>query len=232
VIAISALVTAYNCAPYLGEALASVLAQTYPVAEVIVLDDGSSDAGATARAAQSFGERVRYLHQPHQGIGACRNAAAAAAQGDWLAYLDGDDLWEPGKLERQAAALAADPALEAVFTHIRQFVSPDIVGTPAGARLVAPANPMPGRHASCLLVARAALERLGGFATHLDIGEFIDWYARAEEAGLRMTMLPEVLAARRIHATNNSLRQTRQEYAQVLKTMLDRRRAGQKAHEA
>ncbi len=227
---ISVIVTAYNCAVYLGEALASVLAQTRPAAEVIVLDDGSTDDGATTRVAQSFGERVRYVHQANGGIGAARNAGAAVAGGTHLAWLDGDDYWMADKLEQQAAALEADPALEAVFTHLRQFISPDIVGTTAAAQLEAPTEVLPGRTAGTLLIARAAFERLGGFATDMAVSEFLDWYARATEDGLRMAMLPDVLAWRRLHAGNNSRRrrQARPEYARVLKAALDRRRAAAK----
>ncbi|MCC7361702.1 MAG: glycosyltransferase family 2 protein [Anaerolineales bacterium] len=228
---ISVIVTAYNIAAYLGEALASVLAQTYPAAEVIVLDDGSTDEGATARVAQGFGARVRYVYQPNAGIGAARNAGAAAARGSHLAWLDGDDYWEPEKLATQVAALKADPTLEAAFCYIRQFISPDIAGTPAAAGLQAPLEAMPGRCASTLLLTRPAWERTGLFATGVAVSEFLDWYARAGEAGVRMVMTPEALAWRRIHAGNNSRRRSQEirEYAQILKAALDRRRAAGKA---
>jgi len=226
-LAISTVVTTYNCAAYLGEALASVLAQTHAAAEVIVIDDGSTDDGATARVAQGYGERVRYFYQANGGIGAARNAGAAAAQGTHLAWLDADDYWTADKLERQVAALAADPALEAVFAYMQQFISPDVAGTAAVAGLEAPAEAMPGRCASSLLLTRAAFERVGAFATDMAVSEFLDWYARATEIGLRAVMLPEVLTGRRIHASNNGRRRQleRAEYARVLKASLDRRRA-------
>ena len=228
---ISVIVTAYNCAAYLGEALDSVLAQTRPAAEVIVLDDGSTDDGATAGVAHRYGERVRYIYQPNSGIGAARNTGAAAAQGSHLAWLDGDDYWEPDKLARQAAALTADPTLAAAFCHARQFISPDVLGTPAAAGLTVSPEPMAGRYASALLLARSAWERVGPFATSLAVSEFLDWYARATEAGVGMVMLPEALVWRRVHAANNSRRhrQDRHEYARVLKAALDRRRAAGKA---
>lgn len=224
---ISAIITAYNCSAYLGEALDSALAQTRLPAEVILLDDGSTDDGATARLAAGYGERVRYVYQPNAGIGAARNAGAAAARGTHLAWLDGDDYWTSDKLAVQAAALAADPALEAVFGHVRQFISPEVAGTPAAAGLEVPTEPMPGRYASTLLITRAAFARVGGFATDMAVSEFIDWYARATESGLRMAMPPEVVVWRRVHASNNSRRQrlATPEYARVLKAALDRRRA-------
>jgi len=224
---ISVIITVYNCAAYLGEALDSVLGQTLPPGEVIVLDDGSTDDGASARLAASYGARVCYIYQPNAGIGAARNAGAAAATGTHLAWLDGDDYWTPDKLAVQAAALAADPALEAVFGHVRQFISPDVVGTPAADGLEVPAAPMPGRYASTMLITRAAFARVGNFATDMAVSEFIDWYARATDSGLRMAMPPEVVVWRRVHANNNSRRhrQDKLEYARVLKAALDRRRA-------
>ncbi len=225
-LSISAVVTTYNSAAYLGQALDSVFAQTYPVAEVIVLDDGSADDGATARVAQGYGARVRYIYQANGGCGAARNAGAAAASGTHLAWLDGDDYWAADKLERQVAVLTADPTVKAVFAHAHQFISPELAGAEA-ARLDVPEAAMPGRYASTLLLARAAFERVGPFATDMAVSEFIDWYARAVEHGLRIVMLPEALVWRRVHGNNNSRRraQERSEYARVLKAALDRRRA-------
>ena len=224
---ISAIVTAYNCAPYLGQALDLVLAQTLPPAEVIVIHDGSTDDGATARLAQRYGANVRYLHQANGGPGPARNAGAAAARGTHLAWLDGDDYWAADKLERQAAVIIADPGVEAVFGYVQQFISPDVAGTPAAAGLVVPAEPMPGA-----LPQRAA----GGVGGLRARGRVCRRHGRANSLtgtpappspGVRMVMLREVLTWRRVHAGNNSRRRAmeRSEYARVLKAALDRRRA-------
>jgi glycosyltransferase involved in cell wall biosynthesis len=81
------------------EAIESVLAQRAAAAEVIVVDDGSSDA--TAAALKRFGSRIRAVHQPHRGVSAARNAGAGLASGRWLAFLDSDDVWHPDKLALQ-----------------------------------------------------------------------------------------------------------------------------------
>ncbi len=105
---VSVVVTAYNAAAYLGAAIESVLAQSRPADEIVVIDDGSTDATAeVARRYESHG--VRLIQQPNQGAGAARNRGIRETSGDLVAFLDGDDLWLPHKIERQTAYLAAHP---------------------------------------------------------------------------------------------------------------------------
>lgn len=225
--AISVVVPCYNCARYLGEALASAVNQTLPPTEIIVVDDGSTDE--SAQVAQAMSPRVKYVYQANQGIGPARNTGVAQSRGELLAFLDADDRWEPAKLERQWAALQADPTLDAVFAHAQHFISPDVADDPDAQRLLAPEGAMAAYYASSLLIRRPAFDGVGAFAADLSVGEFIDWYARAMEAGLSMQMLPDVLVWRRIHGANSTLRhrQQRHQYARILKASLDRRRAAQ-----
>src|SRR5688572_20501170 len=93
---ISCIVPVYNGERYIREALDSILGQTYPNLEVVVVDDGSTDA--TAAAVASYGNRVSYLWQPNAGPVAARNLGLGAATGDYVAFLDADDLWHLEKL--------------------------------------------------------------------------------------------------------------------------------------
>jgi glycosyltransferase involved in cell wall biosynthesis len=111
---VSVLVTAYRRPAFLAEAIESVLAQTFTDFEVIVLEDGSHDGEAIAR---SYGDRVRYVWQPNQGLAAARNAAAAMADGEWLAFLDDDDRWLPEKLAQQMALSRHVPGLDVIHTN-------------------------------------------------------------------------------------------------------------------
>ncbi|HEX9000298.1 MAG TPA: glycosyltransferase family 2 protein, partial [Blastocatellia bacterium] len=88
-------------------------------------------------------------------------------------------------------------------------------------------RPMPGAIPSAIAIRRQALARVGEFATQWKVGEFADWYARAVEAGLRLMMLPAIVARRRLHLDNQGVRHQREvsAYAQILKQSLDRRRA-------
>ena len=105
---VSVLIGAYNAAPWLGEAVGSALDQTHPNVEVVVVDDGSTDE--TLALARSFeGRRVRVVAQENRGACAARNRALAEARGDYLQFLDADDVLHPEKLERQLRRLAEEP---------------------------------------------------------------------------------------------------------------------------
>lgn len=106
---ISAIVPAYNSGRYLSAAIDSALAQTYPILELVVVDDGSTDETADVLAA--YRERVHVLRQNNRGPAAARNSGIAAARGELLAFLDADDAWHPRKVELQVERLAAEPAV-------------------------------------------------------------------------------------------------------------------------
>lgn len=208
---------------YLAEAIESVLSQGRPCDQVIVVDNGSSDR--SAEIAAGFGAAVEVLHEPCPGIGAARNAALRAARGDYLAFLDADDLWEPGKTAIQLAAFEAEPRLQLVFAHVRQFVSPDLPAAEA-ARLRAPADPQPGQYIGAMLARREAIEAIGPWPEDVRVSDGLAFLLRARELGLEQVMLAETVTLRRVHGGNHSLhnRDQRVEFARHLKRSLDRRR--------
>jgi glycosyltransferase involved in cell wall biosynthesis len=220
---ITVIIPAYNRENYLGAAIESVLAQTRPPDEIIVVDDGSTDR--TAEIAGSFAQ-VRCLSQTNQGLSATRNAGIRAAQGELLAFLDSDDLWLPRKLEFQWEVLQAQPSVSLVFCHVQCFRSPELSenAIPRFDNEV-----RPGLSPSCLIARCEAFDRVGLFDTSLKGGEFIEWFGRAEEAGLRSHVLPELLTHRRVHLSNmvRDRGLMNHDYLQVLKKQLDRRRAAQ-----
>src|SRR5512141_2349358 len=97
----SVIIPAFNAATTLARAIDSVCAQSWPVHEIIVVDDGSTDD--TADVARRFGDAVRLIRQRNSGVSVARNAGAAAATGDWLAFLDADDWYSPGRSKLHAA---------------------------------------------------------------------------------------------------------------------------------
>ncbi|MET0151767.1 MAG: glycosyltransferase family A protein [Candidatus Binatia bacterium] len=102
---VSVIIPAYNVAPYIAEALASVFAQRFPAHEVVLVNDGSSDGEALEREIAPFRDRLVYIKQANKGAAAARNTAIRAASGEWVAFLDGDDAWMPDFLESQVAFL-------------------------------------------------------------------------------------------------------------------------------
>ena len=108
-ICISAVIPAYNVEKYIARAIDSVLAQTCPVYEIVVVDDGSTDK--TADVIRSFGDRVILIQQKNAGVSAARNAGIEAASGDWIAFLDADDEWLPERIQWQLELFAKNPEL-------------------------------------------------------------------------------------------------------------------------
>jgi glycosyltransferase involved in cell wall biosynthesis len=227
---VSAMIGAYNAEPYLGEAIESVLAQDYEPIELIVVDDGSTDG--TADVARSFAE-VRVISQENGGNGAARNRAVQEASGDLYAFLDADDRFTPGKLTLQKGVLDADPGLDMVFGHVREFFSPEL-DEQTRARLRPPAaKPMPWTAPNLMLIRRQSFERVGLFTTSVRVGVTVDWFARAKEAGLRYSIVSEVVLERRLHTQNNGLRESasRSDYLQVIRQAMKRRQAAAEARQ-
>jgi glycosyltransferase involved in cell wall biosynthesis len=114
--AVSVVIPLYQTERYIHETLASVLAQTFTDFEVVVLDDGSKDRGPDI--ARAFGDpRVRVITQENRGLAGARNSGIRHAKADLIALLDADDLWEPTKLERHVAHLAANPDVGVSFSN-------------------------------------------------------------------------------------------------------------------
>jgi glycosyltransferase involved in cell wall biosynthesis len=220
---VTVMIGAYNAGRYLAEAIDSVLAQTHPVAQLVVVDDGSTDD--TGAVAESYGPPVLAIRQENGGMAASRNRAIQEATGDFFAFLDADDRFRPDKLERQLAVFRDDPQLDVVYGHVTEFVSPELDA--ASLELLRPPqNDAPWPTPNLMLVRRESFFRVGVFSTELKVGIGVDWHARSIEAGLRSVVPPVVVLERRLHAENNGIRQRqlKPQYLHVLKASLDRRR--------
>jgi glycosyltransferase involved in cell wall biosynthesis len=116
----SVIVTSYNYRPYLGQAVDSAAAQRLAPREILIVDDGSSDGSAAwAREHYAADSRIRVIEQSNTGqLGAFARGVAEAA-GDWVAFLDADDRWDPGYLEQVVAVLAGRPSVDFVYTNLR-----------------------------------------------------------------------------------------------------------------
>jgi glycosyltransferase involved in cell wall biosynthesis len=222
---VSVMIGVYNGAPYLAEAIDSVLAQTYEPLELIVVDDGSDDG--SAEVARGYGDALRYAYQENAGNGSARNHATRLARGDVFAFMDADDRSSADRLALQWAAFESDPELDVVYGHVREFVSPEL--TPEQQATVRPPNPdaAPWVSVNLMMIKRESFERVGPFSETLRVGVTVDWCARAGDAGLKSATLPQVLLERRLHLTNNGIRErdAKSHYARVMKAALDRRRA-------
>lgn len=219
---VSVIVPVWNGERHFAATLDSVLGQTYPNLEVIVVDDGSTD-GSAAMAAKHPG--IHVIRQPNRGTGAARNAGLAAASGTLIAHMDADDLWVPEKVALQVTALEAAPEAHAVCGHVTEFVSEDLPEE-ARRRMRPPRENLPGHVLQAMLI-RADFHRVvGRFEEEWKVAQDMAWYLRAVEAGLRLEVIPEVVTLRRLHATNKGIteRSHARQRLEILKAALDRRR--------
>lgn len=222
---VSCVIPVYNGAPFLAESIQSVLSQTLPPLEVIVVDDGSTDA--TPAVAQAFGSQVRYLRQDNAGPAAARNRGVEVSEGDLIAFQDADDLWHPEKLDRQVARFVARPELDLSIVHIRNFWEDDLsqeAGELADQEL---GRARPGYTTQAMMARRSLFDRIGlldATAAHKDAAI---WLIKAIQAGAVVETLPDVLVQRRIHRTNRSRARQGQDGEELLaiaKAMIDQRR--------
>jgi len=229
---ITCIVPTHNGGRYVHEAIDSILAQTHRPIEIVVIDDGSTDD--TAEVVARYGDQVTYHWEADVGPPAARNAGLRRAHGELVAFLDGDDLWHPEKLERQMARLAARPELDYCLSHVRLFWMPELEAEAEKYRDSERVQP-PGYATTTLLARRAVFDRVGAFNPELWYADAGDWFTRASGLGAVSEVLPDVLTFRRMHQTNLTRRKTaqsREEWVDFLKSSLDRRRASSPAGQA
>jgi glycosyltransferase involved in cell wall biosynthesis len=223
---VSCVVPTFNAARYLPQALASILDQTHGELEVVVVDDGSEDD--TLAIAATAGSRVRVVQQTRLGPAATRNRGVQEARGAFLAFLDPDDLWQSDKLELQLRCFEADPALDLCVSHARLIWEPEAAEQAQRLQhLPRASEPVPGFATTTLLARRQVFETVGLFDPDLWFADAVDWFLRAEAAGLKRLLLPEALTLHRMHGRNLSQRReqdSRQEFLRIVKRWADRRR--------
>jgi glycosyltransferase involved in cell wall biosynthesis len=182
---------AYNAEPFLAEALDSVFAQNYEPVEVLVVNDGSSDR--TGEIARSF-PALRYFEQENRGAGAARNLAIAQARGEYVAFVDADDLVPASKLSVQVGFLEENPAAAGVLG--RQVWMEE----PPGAARDQVYGELDGIPLVSLVIRRSLLREMGEYCDppHEDM----DMMIRLRAAGHKVEVLPEIVLHRRYHGGN------------------------------
>jgi glycosyltransferase involved in cell wall biosynthesis len=204
---VGAIIPAHNAQAYLREAIESILEQSRPVLDCVVVDDGSTDG--TAALAEEYGPPVRVLRQENRGVAAARNRGAAEVEGALLAFLDADDRWKPDRLKLQLEALGRSAQAEAavcatcvVDAHRSPlgFIHPDSDATVEDLLLC---RATVVSTSSNLLILRSAFEAVGGFDDRLSTSA--DWALtfRLLERG-RLIVLREPLVEYRRHGSNMS----------------------------
>jgi len=199
---VSVIIPVWNGEKYLEEAISSVLAQTYKHLEVIIVNDGSTDG--TEDIAKTFSGEIKYFIQSNKGAGAARNLGIKKAMGDYLAFLDADDVWMDSKVARQISVFQEKRKVDMVFCWMENFLCPDSGGSykkpESGSRNIMAAY-LPGT----AMIKTESFHKAGFFTTDYNVGEFVEWYSRAKEKGLKDFLINEVLLKRRIHGENTGI---------------------------
>lgn len=219
---ISIVIPAYNASNYLAEAIDSALAQSYKNTEIIVVNDGSRDDGATERIALSYGDKIRYISKENGGSSSALNVGIANMTGEWFSWLSHDDLYVPEKLEKQVECIRKlDVNREELSKHIFFSASELIDATgkvikhchegqalemesqlesiPNNGYLLAEPTKYIFHGCSCL-IHKDVFDKAGNFDEHLRLLNDVDFWFRLYSAGYKVHYIPEALVKGRVHA--------------------------------
>ncbi len=220
---VSVVIPVYNGEKFLGEAITSLLRQTVPVQDIVVIDDGSTDR--TPQIATDFGPPVRCYRQERQGPPAARNLGIEKAASEWISLLDADDVWPEDSLRLQLEWIKKDPSLQIVVGYALLWPGPEEASVPVPLEL--PEEPRLILNLGSALIRRSLFDRLGLLDPELVYCDDWDWFMRARELGIRMQVHNGLVLYYRRHAgnlTNNQSLNNRY-IVKMLKQSLDRRRA-------
>jgi glycosyltransferase involved in cell wall biosynthesis len=203
---VSVIVPFYNSERYVGEAIRSVLAQTYRPLELLLVDDGSTDDSADiARSLAVAHAELHLLRLPeNQGPAAARNRGLADARGDFITFLDADDCMVRERLALQVRYLTERSGVGLVLCAEELVFEPDAPLTSIRRRQSR--GPGPRYHMMSMMVRRRALELVGGFDPSYRVAEDLDWLFRASVAGIVVEKIDRVLTRHRLHGNNLSYR--------------------------
>jgi glycosyltransferase involved in cell wall biosynthesis len=225
---VSIVMPVHNGAQYLREAIESALTQDYAPLEVVVVDDGSTDE--TPALLDGFGARIVRIRQPNSGAAVARNTAIAACRGEFIAFLDADDLWLPHKLRTQMEYLQQHPEVDLVSSHWTVQVAEQPVagiGHSVQSATSMRDTPEPSAwiynellmdcivHTTTVVMRRRLVERIGLFDVTLRRGQDYDYWLRASRV-TPIHRLPQALSVYRLHESNSTWRPQPVNYAATI----------------
>jgi glycosyltransferase involved in cell wall biosynthesis len=226
---VSVVIPALDTGEYIGASIESVLGQTHPPLEVIVVVDGPESD--TADVAGSFGDPVRLIRRERaEGPATARNRGIRAARADLIAFNDADDIWLPEKLERQVARFAENPALACSLTRLELFWEDEVGWEEQPVRTAGRAESVPGYASITMLTTRTTFERVGLLDENRWHSDAVEWLVRVRDAGLEIEMIDEVLVRHRRRAGSLSRENERgsREFLALVRERLQKRQGSPK----
>lgn len=222
---VSVIIPAFNCEKYIGQTIESVLSQTYRDFELIVVDDGSTDNTKEVVKDYLRDKRIKYIYQNNSGISAARNNGFAKSYGEYIAFLDSDDLWYPNKLEEQVRLLDMNQDIGLTNCTVNYVdENSNVIGKEECkviddvTDLLFKGNPVTGS-ASAVMLRRTCLEKVGLFDIDLFISGDVDMWIR-NLLHFKMSHMNRILAALRKYPSSHSSNIAR--YERDLIRMLDK----------
>ena len=216
---ISVIIPVFNREEFIAEAIQSVLNQDYNPIEVLVVDDGSTDR--TRKTVEQFGKQVRYIFQENSGPANARNTGLNNAAGDFIGFLDADDLWPENRLGNDISILNKYPDLGFVIGCTKQVFNR---GTKirSNKKEETTVTLLMG----CALLRSSVFKTVGNFDETMKFGEDLDWFLRAKESGIPFRIIEKISLIYRIHENNmsNDRKQLDHYTLLALKKSLDRKR--------
>ena len=222
---VSCIIPTYNGERFVGQAIDSIVRQTYAPIEIICVDDGSTDR--TQAIVREIGDRVQYIRQENAGPATARNTGARSAQGEFIAFLDSDDIWMPDKLKIQVAHLRNNPDHGFCVGHVQNFWEPELAEEQLQFQDHPRSKPIAGYVTQALLVRTGTLEKIGPFNTEMKHTDATDWFLRAKNCGVVGALLGDVLVMRRLHKNNRSRQfsdRSRNEFLEIAMAALKKKR--------
>jgi len=218
---VSIVIPAYNASNYLEEAVNSALAQTYKNIEIIVVNDGSKDDGATRRVAEKFGKKIIYVEKENGGSSSALNTGIKNMKGEWFSWLSHDDLYMPEKIEKQmeyinslglcgeelygnvffSAAMLVDANGDTIRMPKASFVKSmfaDVRSIKGNEYLIAEPTKYCYHGCTCL-IHKSVFEKIGAFDEELRFLNDVDLWFRIYSAGYKLNYIPAVLVKGRVH---------------------------------
>ena len=217
---LSVIIPVYNGEKYLSDAVSSLRSQNWSgEMEIIIVDDGSMDGSLLL--AKAIGDIV--LNQPRGGAAKARNAGLRASTGEWVMFLDADDVMRESALEQLYTPFTLKPELMAVFGRAEDFYSPELTDQQKTKIQIRKEN-YGGYLSGCGLFRRQVFTKIGAFDESLRSGETVEWQIRFRQSGLLSTQLDLVTTRRRLHLTNTGRLEAEQEmrnYAAILRKRMN-----------
>lgn len=217
---VSVIIPTYNTAKYIGQAIESVLEQTSPPFEIIVVDDGATDD--TESVVKKFGAHIRYLYQENHGPSHARNRGVEIASGDYVAFIDADDVWLP---EHLSIHLNQFNKFENLDISVGFTCEMEFNKTPDVDILEAERNSILNLSLCASLIKKNTFDDVGFFDEDLIMGEDTDWFLKAKENQKTIAISRELVSLYRKHANNstNDKKKVNFYFFKVFKKAKDRR---------